>query len=353
MNDSDDEQTDSGSDQLAVNHGDGVVPRRSFLLAGVGWLGSLIENALSGKMSAALGPALAWVHAGIQEKYLSRAAAKGAAQLEEAVFPFDSDVIYCAGAIHAERFREVPVSMQIGAGGLLVRAGVDKQTFRSARAVAVPSALAGNVVTFGSPSSNEIAAAVFGHRPLNRGAGTALMGREPNHPLELPVQFELVGEQVEARMVTRGLYDEPNWGLRVCGQPVFPKVDNSGRLREDFCVLSKLPNVLARNSRYNGNGLFVVAGLHGPGTQGLHNVLVNPRAVDKINRLVRSIHEPYWQVVVPITGVRRDARTGRDLAVAISVDGISLYPVRIDDKAARAIELYDWHARRMSAALAG
>jgi hypothetical protein len=285
----------------------------------------------------------------LRRKYDESQARLGAEILESAVFPFNGSVSYCAGVIHPEQFDTVPFSMQQALIGPLHRAGLNEATkcVDQFVGVEVPT---GNIVTVGSPNSNEFAFTLFGYRTVGE-AGTEYLDGARDRPLPLPVRFLLNGSEVRnpARRIVRGKYAEPNWGLIRDRAPLFPERKMSGRLHTDFLVLTKAPNVFDKRWETTGNCIFMISGVHGPGTQGFHLLLRDHGATEHLAKRVRAFNTPYWQALLRVSQVGPGAGTAdeaRDIAHQIDDSHIELFRADVEEYLKR-IRSYDWIADLM------
>jgi hypothetical protein len=209
--------------------------------------------------------------------------------------------------------------------------------------------LKGNILTVGSPISNEYAYAVFDNE-LVRG-NLSYMRQSQRHPLTLPVRNLLSGKDVEDknRVVRRGKFTEPNWGVIVEGKAVFPEIDIDGRLKTDYLLLTKVPNFFDQNWSSNGNALLSMGGVHGPGTQGFALLLSDHAATEKLNTRLKALGSPYWQVLIKIIQVERE--DNRDIAKSIDIKDICVFPVDIQEGRLRKVAKDYWCQRLHAARL--
>jgi len=308
-------------------------------LAGEGFKGFV-----GGRGDDAATGALAWIHDKFVHGYDAFHAGSGAAILEPAVFAFNGSVNYCAGVIHPEHFDAVPYSMQLALTGPLNRAGLNEATTRVGKFVGV-EVPTGNIVTVGSPNSNEFAFTLFGHRAVGAG-GTEYLNNVHDPLLPLPVRFLLNGPEVRdpSRRIVRGNYTEPNWGVVRNNHQLFPERKTSGQLHTDFLVLTKAPNVFDEHWDTTGNCIFLISGIHGPGTQGFHLLLRDHLATEHLAQRVRALNSPYWQALIPVSQIGPrpgTAEEARDIALEIDDAHIELFALELDKHVER-IRSHDW-----------
>jgi len=323
--------------------------RRSFLIAGGNLLALAGNEVLKGIVGARgdelVTSAITWVHESLDREFDDIHAGAGAAILESAVFPFDSSASYCAGVIHPEHFDAVPFSMRLALRGPLHRAGLTETTKRVGQFVGV-EVPTGNILTVGSPNSNEFAYTLFGHRTIGT-TGTEYLDDARDHPLTLPIRFHLNGSAVRnpERRIVRGKYWEPNWGLVYNHKPLFPERNLSGGLHTDYLVLTKVPNVFDKHWETTGNSVFLISGIHGPGTQGFYLLTRDHAAIDSLARRVRNLNAPYWQALIKVSqvGASTGADASRDMAHQIDNSHIELFPVDVEKHASR-IRSHNWLA---------
>ncbi|HET9832646.1 MAG TPA: hypothetical protein VFP91_13075 [Vicinamibacterales bacterium] len=323
--------------------------RRSFLVAGGGLLTLALNESLKTLIGESGGELLTsaatWVHESFEHKVDDVQAGAGAQILESAVFPFNKSVSYCAGVIHPEHFDTVPFSMRLALRGPFHRAGISETTKRVGQFVGI-EVPTGNIVTVGSPNSNEFAFTLFGHQTIGT-TGTEYLDDAHDRPLSLPVRFLLNGPDVrnQALRIARGNYTEPNWGLIRGHQHLFPERNLSGRLHTDYLVLTKVPNVFDEHWDRTGTSIFLISGVHGPGTQGFHLLLRDQRATESLVRRLQGLKAPYWQALIPVSQIRPGTGTneGRDVAHEIDDSHIELFPVDVERHVSR-IRSHNWLA---------
>ena len=289
----------------------------------------------------------------IRKEDLSEEGALGAAVLEDAVFDFTEQVNYVNGSIHASDMGSF--SMGKALGGLVARVGRNQEVIKLDDIIVDARLLSGNMVTAGSPNSNEIAYTLFGNAFIP-GKSTDTLALDPNHPLDLPIQFRSDPETIGDIRVSRGGGSyEAHWGLSVNGKVFWPKLKKEKNaqnwLETDYLVLSKLPNVFDGEWQSQGSSVFSISGLHGPGTQGFKLLLEDPHAVELLNKKLQKLNSHYWQVLIPVNKIGRISESyegGRqrfwDVAMSLDMTDCHCFPIDIDKKIS-ALSEFDWVAK--------
>lgn len=225
-----------------------------------------------------------------------------------------------------------------------------------------------NIITFGSPSSNDIARGVLGY--VSNPGSQFRLDLHPDAP-RYPVRYEL---EEEAATVRRhgGRYAEPKWSIVTPEETLTPALTADGILTEDYLVISCVPNLMSdavgdalsarralgalrserdfrakisleadfkkRVSELEKKALpdsdlhrvVVIGGLHGPGTGAARLLLSNPRLAKLLERRVKreNLDGGFWQAVLRIPEIRIDDSSGRDLPARVD-DRIDVFPVKI------------------------
>lgn len=208
-----------------------------------------------------------------------------------------------------------------------------------------------NMVTFGSPNSNEWARLALGYNPL--GADGYQLGVADGFGIESPIRYGTAGE---GKPVNRLRYHEPHWNLVTPDGALTPRLLDNGVLEEDYLVLSSTPNLgsprtaralaarlelqqnpalalrdhdaLTRLAQGPIDRLLIVGGLHGPGTAAAKLLLNDLKAMERLASEVRNAGAEggFWQAVVR-TSVAVDKSTPRDSPSMLHE--IRAYPIKI------------------------
>ena len=290
-----------------------------------------------------------WVSHKFNKNNLSPAGAIGAAMLENEIFPFNKDVLYVNGSIHARDMGSF--SMGKAMGGILLRAGITEHSITKPDELASDNALLGNIVTAGSPNSNEIAYTIYGNQYIP-GEKTDFLNIDAKHPFELPIKFisDLSTMQARKYRISRGGGGfEADWALQIEGKaslwwPAREKIKTGVYwLEEDALIISKLPTVFDPEWKKGDRSIFSISGLHGPGTQGFKLLTEDHSAVEQLKQALRKENSTYWQALIPVMGITREQKDGaiRDIANKIDTQGIKIYPIRIDGKEDH-IDHFNW-----------
>lgn len=170
----------------------------------------------------------------------------------------------------------------------------------------------GNLITFGSPTSNLIARAAMRYGPTADGSdGLEYWG---DRGLELTIRYELNGERIRRsdaphRVVTRVVQGRehaiPNWGIvRGPGGVECPEL-RGDKLTQDYLLISSLPNVFHRGSLDAGHRIVNFGGTHREGTAATTRLFTNQNILESLRERIRSAQgsaptPPYWQALLSV-----------------------------------------------------
>lgn len=180
--------------------------------------------------------------------------------------------------------------------------------------------IAGDVITFGSPVSNELMRQMLGYSAQS--PDRLYMTHDPRG-MHLPFSFDLSGGTQTIVRNSRGLtHTEPSWAINTSGGDTFrPRLTEGGQLTTDYLVISRLPHPSGEYGRF----LLSFAGLHGPGTAATRLLISSPKAFDSVERALSRAgvgFDDYWQALVPVVKVAQIDGTDR--------------PIEIDEKSIEA-----------------
>jgi hypothetical protein len=177
----------------------------------------------------------------------------------------------------------------------------------------------GNIVAFGSPTSNLVARIAMRYAEV----GDGRRGAEyyPTDALGLKILFELNGERIinsqdtahrSYRSVVNGKEEEiPNWGIRrLDGSIICPEMQG-GTPVQDYLVISNLPNLFNSSSFSNGHRIINFGGTHSAGTRAVQRLMQDEVTLQKLHDGVRALQGnrsefPYWQARILVDGVIPD-----------------------------------------------
>lgn len=168
----------------------------------------------------------------------------------------------------------------------------------------------GNLVTFGSPTSNLIARTALRYGEI----GDGKKGSEvfPSDAIDFKVLYELNGEKILRsgsshrflkRIVNNQEHQIPNWGIRKPGGVILCPETQDGSLVQDYLVISSLPNIFKRNAFDAGHRIINFGGTHREGTEAIGNLIKNKSLLEdlklRLSRLRGNQGEyPYWQALI-------------------------------------------------------
>ncbi len=226
---------------------------------------------------------------------------------------FDKEISLRLGQAHPEYARKKSPSFQMAV-----------EPFHFAQLDLLPNAQIGpcldrlemtsNLVTFGSPASNQCVAQLMGHH------------RDPDDPLTLrrmpdsqqainfPINFML--EATKDRLIRRSMgavYHEPRWGVEVAGEGIFFAKSDQGELASDYLVITRM-----RFDQNSDNTFLNFAGLHGPGTAAVKLLFENNLAFETLERAIRARTQDFhqsWQALVPVSQVKNVNGTHRPMEI--------------------------------------
>jgi hypothetical protein len=225
-----------------------------------------------------------------------------------------------------------------------------------------------NIITFGSPSSNDVARGALGFVQDETDEFRLNYWFTDNH---YPVRYELSESEATVRR-NSGRYLEPRWSIDTPAGRLRPQLAANGALAEDFLVISCVPNLVspgvpqALDARIELNRLrdqpnfysrmaasrdlqakvndlerialddsemhrvVVIGGLHGPGTGAARMLLSDRQRATELDQAVKraGADGKFWQAVVRVSEVAVDPKTGRDVPVKLD-DRIDVFPVII------------------------
>ena len=167
------------------------------------------------------------------------------------------------------------------------------------------------IIAFGTPTSNSLVRYLMCYQEYE----DAKEGHEykQNDAIHLPILFELRRSMIAAAANQRDAWYRPkafgvgtlpdlipNWGIALeDGELILPATDGSGRLFEDFLVISSLPNVLHSESVERELPVVCIGGTHSVGTLAFKDVLEDKLLLSTIEQELRSLgNPPFWQAVI-------------------------------------------------------
>lgn len=187
----------------------------------------------------------------------------------------------------------------------------------------IPCRLDDGLVLIGSPEGEPIARLVFGYSPVGDD-GLQFDG----DTIDLPYRWEEDRRKVEAtytRFVPgRGATTRPNWpvidntgmGARV----FYPKLDRDGFSKNDWLLVTRIPNIASRDALQSGRSLVSIAGSHGTATRAVGILLRDRRALREIGRTVPENADGF-QALIEVSDIVHDPVHG-SYARAVQVRGI-------------------------------
>ena len=186
----------------------------------------------------------------------------------------------------------------------------------------------GNLITFGSPSSNLITRITMGYHKI--GAKGEGFSHAPKPGLNLAVRYELDAERIKSargvkyrtleRSINGKVITLANWGIRLKNGIIrCPKVIENN-LAEDFLIVSSLPNTFNKEALLNDQRIINFGGTHRAGTQAINIMLDSGRFLQELHRRIKKIQgdklkQPYWQALIAIRGVNSKNRSSEPLSL--------------------------------------
>jgi len=185
----------------------------------------------------------------------------------------------------------------------------------------------GNLVTFGSPSSNLIARLTLGYQKIGKkGDG---LSYTPKKGIKLAVRYELNAEIIKSahdvkyrtleRNNNHNIEILANWGVRLKnGEIKCPKVIENN-LAEDFLIISSLPNIFNKYALLNNQRMINFGGTHRAGTQAISLLLDSERFLRDLHKRIKKIQgekkqQPYWQALISVK-VNKKNRSSEPLSL--------------------------------------
>jgi hypothetical protein len=150
-----------------------------------------------------------------------------------------------------------------------------------------------SLLLFGSPISDGLSRLVFGYSQLPDGEGLSL--DQPQ--FELRYVWDLNPEQVGEGAVRRFVYgkgwvERPPWQIRDLRENISPRLvpetDADGLLREDYLLVTRIPNFLSSEAELKGQFLVSFGGAHGTGTRAVSLLFTNRKLMARVAQELRQ-----------------------------------------------------------------
>jgi hypothetical protein len=168
----------------------------------------------------------------------------------------------------------------------------------------------GNLLTFGSPTSNLIAQIALRYGDI--GDGTAGSNHVRTDAFDLKILYELNGSIIKSmdsvhrscyRTVNGRIFEIPNWGVQDSTGIIRLPETRDGALVQDYLVISSLPNTLSRTALDSGHRIINIGGTHSEGTLAAKGLLINDSLLRELEAKVRyhkgnSKDDPFWQAII-------------------------------------------------------
>ncbi|MEM6275824.1 MAG: hypothetical protein AAF714_02665 [Pseudomonadota bacterium] len=185
------------------------------------------------------------------------------------------------------------------------------------------SLVRGDVINFGSPSSNALMQILMGYRPVEGSSlNLEFIGTEKSFPFKM----DLSSNHRSVTRLSKGQeYIEPAWSIEDnSGNTYRPSIRSDGRITSDFLMMTRLENPFLA-----GRNILSIAGLHGAGTSAIRLLLANPNGFldleGKISQVVASSKSKEWQALIPVPRVVEDQ--GNNLALDLDLKSAQVLPI--------------------------
>lgn len=169
---------------------------------------------------------------------------------------------------------------------------------------------AGNLITFGSPTSNLIIRTAMRYFKLGDDNVSGFKS-EPTDAFELPYTYALDGYEILTsklpnnhciRVVNGKEKKIPNWGIKKAdGAYLFPKMNDNGVLLQDYLLISNLPNMFNKKSLNLDERVLNFGGTHREGTQAVIQALNNENFLEELKEAFDAEkfanYPTYWQAL--------------------------------------------------------
>lgn len=177
----------------------------------------------------------------------------------------------------------------------------------------VRAGLSDSLVLIGGPTSEGVSRIVFGYVPDAPGGDSLSLG---NAPVDLPyrqvLSYNEVSELAAAHRYVegRGAVARRNWRIETDHEAFIPELGESGWLRTDYLLITRLRNFLTSDGYAQGHSIVSVAGTHGVATQALGMVLKDNSILRAVSESVGERACPSFQFLVRIVEIDHDPRLG-------------------------------------------
>lgn len=181
----------------------------------------------------------------------------------------------------------------------------------------------GNLISFGSPTSNMLARQALGYSAVGGGRAAEFVWHPRTSSMDgitLPFRFALDGREILRKgrypfvVRTQNGLDRkiPNWGYvnvssTTSDNIITPEI-RGNRLVEDFLLITNMPNIfdLRRGTTGENFRIVNVGGTHGAGTAAFRLLLINNNGLrERLRKDIDALpkHDgasPYWQAVITV-----------------------------------------------------
>lgn len=171
-----------------------------------------------------------------------------------------------------------------------------------------PEDFQGNFISLGSPNSNFLTRSVLGYKYINEKVPE--LGLEKKDLFfDLPFEYILDSEYLLSqgatykRKIKNKILVGTNWAIRdnINGVVIVPETLKDGRLKNDYLLITVLPNYLSKNENISMNKIIIFGGAHGTGTMAIELLFRDKEKLEIIKNRTKRID--YFQVLIKIKSV--------------------------------------------------
>ncbi|MDT7044076.1 hypothetical protein [Candidatus Nitronereus thalassa] len=207
----------------------------------------------------------------------------------------------------------------------------------------VKTGISGNLICFGSPTSNIVARTVMQYKEI-RGDGRNGHHFIPNETFEFPFLYELNGDLLlkEGHYCKRLVRDQeiiiPNWGIRLSKDLLKIPETRNDKIANDYLIITNVPNIFHKQSYELGRRIIMLGGTHATGTRATKLLLLDKGLLKQIED--KSSRMSSWQAVVTIDNVNLETSAPQSLGGRVDVKEVNIDRQKLESLVYKHDKLY-------------
>lgn len=191
--------------------------------------------------------------------------------------------------------------------------------------------LGGTLIALGSPMSNNLSRLIMGYEQINpKNPEFGMIRNLTKSFFDLPYEYIFDSQKLlkkglaTSRKIDGNDHKVPNWAIKsnIDNSIISADTFDSGNFKNDFLLISVLPNIFETNSYENEDKIVIFGGTHGIATKSIELLFKDEKL---LSILSNKVNTPFWQAVIKVDKVGFVEDDVKPISLSRDVEVSSIY----------------------------